>query len=118
MLPYTYVIFEKMFTILKDYLNEKFIIYFPFTVFMVLKLTLCKVIIYILKHNTFSLMSCLSVLFAQVVNMEFEGGLTAAFSMVAFSEEMCKRKTTIYGSKVGLEGMLIVEKKWERNITL
>ncbi|KAI1892523.1 hypothetical protein AGOR_G00134470 [Albula goreensis] len=35
----------------------------------------------------------------QVVNMEFEGGLTAAFSMVAFTEEMCKRKTTIYGSK-------------------
>ncbi|KAK1898611.1 putative oxidoreductase YteT [Dissostichus eleginoides] len=35
----------------------------------------------------------------QVVNMEFEGGLTAAFSMVAFTEEICKRKTTIYGSK-------------------
>uniref|UniRef100_A0A8C2WPE0 Zgc:154075 n=1 Tax=Cyclopterus lumpus TaxID=8103 RepID=A0A8C2WPE0_CYCLU len=34
-----------------------------------------------------------------VVNMEFEGGLTAAFSMVAFTEEICKRKTTIYGSK-------------------
>ncbi len=43
----------------------------------------------------------LSALFAQVVNMEFEGGVTAAFSMVAFTEEMCKRKTTIYGSKVG-----------------
>ncbi|XP_042348634.1 putative oxidoreductase YteT [Plectropomus leopardus] len=35
----------------------------------------------------------------QVVNMEFEGGLTAAFSMVAFTEEICERKTTIYGSK-------------------
>lgn len=35
----------------------------------------------------------------QVVNMEFEGGLTAAFTMVAFTEEMCLRKTTIYGSK-------------------
>ncbi|XP_034065222.1 uncharacterized protein zgc:154075 isoform X1 [Gymnodraco acuticeps] len=35
----------------------------------------------------------------QVVNMEFEGGLTAAFSMVAFTEEICKRKTTICGSK-------------------
>lgn len=35
----------------------------------------------------------------QIVNMEFEGGLTASFSMVAFTEEICKRKTTIYGSK-------------------
>lgn len=37
--------------------------------------------------------------------MEFEGGLTAAFSMVAFTESICQRKTTIYGSKVGLEGI-------------
>ncbi|TRY96640.1 hypothetical protein DNTS_024259 [Danionella cerebrum] len=35
----------------------------------------------------------------QVVNMEFEGGLTAAFTMVAFTKEICNRKTTIYGSK-------------------
>lgn len=33
--------------------------------------------------------------------MEFEGGLTAAFTMVAFTEEICLRKTSIYGSKVG-----------------
>lgn len=35
----------------------------------------------------------------QVVSMQFEGGLTASFSMVAFTEQMCQRKTTISGSK-------------------
>ncbi|XP_062396560.1 uncharacterized protein zgc:154075 [Sardina pilchardus] len=39
----------------------------------------------------------------QVVNMEFEGGLTAAFTMVAFTEEMCQRKTTIYGTRGELQ---------------
>eukprot|EP00066_Takifugu_rubripes_P001837 XP_003963315.1 PREDICTED: uncharacterized protein LOC101066183 [Takifugu rubripes] len=35
----------------------------------------------------------------QIVNLEFEGGVTAAFTMVAFTEQICQRKTTIYGSK-------------------
>ncbi|KAL7859928.1 hypothetical protein SRHO_G00150750 [Serrasalmus rhombeus] len=35
----------------------------------------------------------------QVVNMEFEGGLTASFTMVAFTEEICERKTSICGSR-------------------
>ncbi|XP_063001515.1 uncharacterized protein LOC134411582 [Elgaria multicarinata webbii] len=35
----------------------------------------------------------------QVVNMEFEGGATAAFTMVAFTEKLGVRKTTIYGTK-------------------
>ncbi|XP_069774747.1 putative oxidoreductase YteT isoform X2 [Narcine bancroftii] len=35
----------------------------------------------------------------QVVNMEFEGGVTAAFTMVAFTEKLCTRKITIYGTK-------------------
>jgi len=40
----------------------------------------------------------------QVVLMLFEGGRTATFSMVAFSEEICVRKTKIFGTKGELEG--------------
>ncbi|XP_060614723.2 putative oxidoreductase YteT isoform X1 [Anolis sagrei] len=35
----------------------------------------------------------------QVVNMEFEGGATVGFTMVAFTEKLGMRKTTIYGTK-------------------
>jgi len=34
----------------------------------------------------------------QVVNMEFEDGRTSSFTMVSFSEEICVRKTRIFGS--------------------
>ena len=34
----------------------------------------------------------------QVVAMEFEGGQTAAFTMIAFSEAVCVRKTTVFGT--------------------
>ncbi|XP_069804416.1 putative oxidoreductase YteT [Dendropsophus ebraccatus] len=35
----------------------------------------------------------------QVVNMEFEGGQTAAFTMMAFTKAMGARTTTVYGTK-------------------
>ncbi|KAM4014990.1 putative oxidoreductase YteT [Anomaloglossus baeobatrachus] len=35
----------------------------------------------------------------QVVNMEFDGGQTAAFTMMAFTNDLGPRKTAIYGTK-------------------
>lgn len=32
--------------------------------------------------------------------MEFEGGATVAFTMIAFTKKLGERKTTIYGTKV------------------
>ncbi|KAM3921674.1 putative oxidoreductase YteT isoform 2-T2 [Leptodactylus fuscus] len=39
----------------------------------------------------------------QVVNMEFQGGQTAAFTMMAFTNAMGARRTTIYGTKGELQ---------------
>ncbi|KAJ3056612.1 hypothetical protein HK102_011171, partial [Quaeritorhiza haematococci] len=40
----------------------------------------------------------------QVVIMQFEGGRTANFSMIACTEEVCQRKTKIFGSRGELIG--------------
>lgn len=39
----------------------------------------------------------------QVLNMVFENGCTASFSMVSFTKEICERKTRIWGTKGELE---------------
>jgi len=43
------------------------------------------------------------VLDNQVVNMIFENGSTASFSMIGFSKEICVRKTRIFGTRGQLE---------------
>jgi len=40
----------------------------------------------------------------QVVNIEFENGATSSFTMIAFTESMCARKTKIFGTKGELDG--------------
>lgn len=35
----------------------------------------------------------------QIVNLEFEGGATASFTMCAFTEDICKRRIRVFGSK-------------------
>jgi len=40
----------------------------------------------------------------QVVNMQFKNGTTASFTMVAFSQDVCIRKTRIFGTKGQIEG--------------
>jgi predicted dehydrogenase len=39
----------------------------------------------------------------QVVNLEFESGATASFTMIAFSQDVCVRRTRIFGTEGQLE---------------
>ncbi|KAB7494508.1 hypothetical protein Anas_00381 [Armadillidium nasatum] len=39
----------------------------------------------------------------QVVNFEFDNGSTASLTMIAYSKDMCQRKTVLYGTKGQLQ---------------
>ncbi len=45
----------------------------------------------------------------QVVNMQFANGVTASFTMIAFTEDICERKTRIFASEgqIDADGILI-----------
>jgi len=45
-------------------------------------------------------MCCFVTLTLQIVSMQFEGGATASFTLIAFTEKIGVRQTKIYGTKV------------------
>jgi len=51
----------------------------------------------------------------QIVNLEFESGKTASFTMIAYSKDVCVRKTRIFGTEGQLEcdGHSIVHTQFE-----
>ena len=49
----------------------------------------------------------------QVVNMQFSNGVTASFTMIAFSKEICVRKTRIYGTLVNPEKFVFKKVKFK-----
>jgi len=38
--------------------------------------------------------------------MQFDGGATVSFTMIAFTERICGRQTKVYGTKVGHFGLI------------
>ena len=50
----------------------------------------------------------------QVVNLEFEGGAIASFTMCAFTERMCKRSIKVFGT----HGEIILEEGKKNSLTM